>query len=50
MKGDGLLKCSEYCLEKGVACPVTECRLWIDFEEEQNCCDLLLISSSEESD
>ena len=38
MKGDGLLECSKYCLEKEVACPITECRLWIDFEKEQNCC------------
>tara|TARA_Y100000296_G_scaffold86765_1_gene127732 strand:- start:66 stop:326 length:261 start_codon:yes stop_codon:yes gene_type:complete len=38
MKQNGLLKCSKYCLKKGVSCPVTECRLWIDYEKEHNCC------------
>ena len=38
MKQNGLLKCSKYCLKEGVSCPVTDCRLWIDFEKEHNCC------------
>ena len=38
MKQNGLLKCSKYCLEEGVSCPVVECRLWIDYEKEHNCC------------
>tara|TARA_Y100000296_G_scaffold25509_1_gene29977 strand:+ start:1985 stop:2245 length:261 start_codon:yes stop_codon:yes gene_type:complete len=38
MKQNGLLKCSKYCLKEGIACPVTDCRLWIDFEKEHNCC------------
>tara|TARA_Y100000310_G_scaffold275027_1_gene291410 strand:- start:63 stop:323 length:261 start_codon:yes stop_codon:yes gene_type:complete len=38
MKQNGLLKCSKYCLKEGVSCLVTECRLWIDYEKEHNCC------------
>ena len=37
MKQNGLLKCSKYCLEEGVSCPVVECRLWIDYEKDLNC-------------
>ena len=29
--------CLKTCKELKVACPVTECRYWIDFEEESNC-------------
>jgi len=35
---DGLLPCSRYCLKTKIDCPHSECRLWIDFQEEHNCC------------
>jgi len=37
MNFDGLKHCSRKCREMEQACPVSECRLWIDFEEEHNC-------------
>jgi len=30
-------KCLKQCKELDVACPVKECRHWIDFPEESNC-------------
>ncbi len=30
-------RCLKTCKELDVACPVTECRYWIDVEEESNC-------------
>lgn len=30
-------KCASLCLKRGVSCPNTDCRLWIDFEEDNNC-------------
>lgn len=30
-------ECSKECLERGYCCEKTECRLWIDFEEDFNC-------------
>jgi hypothetical protein len=44
MRGNGLRACSMKCLKLNVECRETECRLWIDFPEEKNCC---LISISE---
>ena len=41
---DGLLKCSRYYMENEICCEESECRLWIDFKKEQNCC---LISTYE---
>mgnify|MGYP003136519103 CR=1 FL=1 len=38
MKQDGLRQCSRECLSKKKACNVKECRLWIDYPAEQNCC------------
>ena len=29
--------CTKKCLELSVSCPVEECRLWIDYEEDLNC-------------
>ncbi len=34
---DGLLDCSRLCLKHKLSCKDTQCRLWIDYEEEQNC-------------
>ena len=35
---DGMLPCSRACRLKDVSCPNNECRHWIDFEEDHNCC------------
>lgn len=34
---DGLRACSRECLKSKTACPVKDCRLWIDFKNEYNC-------------
>ena len=38
MNSDGLRECSRECLSKKKCCKKKECRLWIDFPIEQNCC------------
>lgn len=35
---DGLLPCSRTCQNKNVDCPNDQCRHWIDFSEDYNCC------------
>ena len=30
-------KCLETCNKLDVACPVSDCRHWIDYEQEMNC-------------
>ena len=30
-------KCLKTCKKLNVACPVKECRYWIEYEEENNC-------------
>ena len=35
---DGLLECSRTCMRKHVACPNGDCRHWINYSEEHNCC------------
>jgi len=37
MRGN-LLKCSQECVDTAAHCSVKECRLWVDFEEDHNCC------------
>lgn len=32
------MKCLEKCKELQVSCPVKECKMWIDYEKEMNCC------------
>jgi hypothetical protein len=32
------MKCLEKCKELGVSCPVKECKMWINYEKEMNCC------------
>jgi len=29
--------CRECCIEKDVACPIEDCRYWIDYEGDMNC-------------
>jgi len=33
-----LPECAEICENKNVSCPNKECRMWIDHEQEKNCC------------
>jgi len=35
---DGLLTCAKECKKTKKGCDVVECRLWVDFEEDYNCC------------
>jgi len=44
MKEDGLLPCARMCIEEKMCCEDSDCRNWIDYEAEQNCC---LISTYE---
>ncbi len=30
--------CLETCLKYKVSCPVEECRYWVDYEKDLNCC------------
>tara|TARA_R100000008_G_scaffold85773_2_gene76602 strand:- start:459 stop:728 length:270 start_codon:yes stop_codon:yes gene_type:complete len=36
--GKGLLLCSLKCIELNTSCPNNNCRHWIDFEGDNNCC------------
>jgi len=38
MKGNGLRVCSMECMKKKKTCKQKDCRLWIDFAEDYNCC------------
>ena len=38
MKGNGLKKCSAKCMKNKKACVETNCRHWINFPTEYNCC------------
>lgn len=31
------MRCLKVCHDLGCACPVKECRSWIDYEEDYNC-------------
>jgi len=35
---DGLLTCAKECKKTKTSCNVDKCRLWVDFEEDHNCC------------
>jgi hypothetical protein len=35
---DGLRTCARECYRKNKSCTKIECRMWIDFPTEQNCC------------
>ena len=37
MRGNGLLKCSQKCMELKKACPVRDCKHWIEYQQEYNC-------------
>ena len=33
-------ECTKKCLEHDVSCPIEDCRLWIDFDEDLNCTEI----------
>jgi transcriptional regulator len=35
---DGLMECSRQCMREKKSCQRIECRKWIDFPTDQNCC------------
>ena len=38
MMKDGLLGCSRICMAKKTDCSQKECRYWVDYSDEFNCC------------
>jgi len=38
MNFDGLRECSRKCIKLDTSCCHKDCRLWIDFPKEKNCC------------
>lgn len=38
MRMKGLRRCALTCMQQKKGCTAKECRLWIDYPEEQNCC------------
>ncbi len=34
--------CAELCREKEITCPVVDCRMWIDYEEDLNCANIAI--------
>ena len=37
-----MIECAEKCSELNVSCPVKDCRLWIDYEEDLNCVNIAI--------
>ena len=37
MKPYDLRPCAEACAHSDTPCPIEECRLWIDYKEDNNC-------------
>ncbi len=37
-----MIECAQKCRELDVSCPVTECRSWIDYEEDLNCTNIAI--------
>ena len=33
-------ECAEVCVKHNVTCPVEDCRLWIEYEQDLNCTDI----------
>lgn len=34
--------CAELCKDKEVPCPIADCRMWIDYEEDLNCTNIAI--------
>ena len=37
-----MIECAKKCSELNVSCPVKDCRLWIDHEEDLNCVNIAI--------
>ena len=37
-----MIECAKKCSELNVSCPVKDCRLWIDYEEDFNCVNIAI--------
>ncbi len=37
-----MTECAKKCSELNVSCPVKDCRLWIDYEEDLNCVNIAI--------
>ena len=37
-----MIECAKICSELNVSCPVNDCRLWIDYEEDLNCVNIAI--------
>jgi len=33
-------ECAEACVKHNVTCPVKDCRLWIEYDQDLNCTDI----------
>ena len=33
-------ECAKTCVKHEVACPIEDCRLWIEYDEDLNCTDI----------
>jgi hypothetical protein len=36
-KNDGLTECARCCRKNLLNCPLTECKMWINYEKDSNC-------------
>ena len=37
-----MIECAEKCVELDVSWPITECRCWIDYEDDLNCVNIAI--------
>ena len=37
-----MIECAKKCSELNVSCPIKDCRLWIDYEEDLNCVNIAI--------
>ena len=37
-----MIECAKKCRELNVACPVDDCRYWINYEEDYNCTNIAI--------
>ena len=36
-KTDGLMECARCCQKHKLSCPLSECKMWINYEKDNNC-------------
>ncbi len=36
-KTDGLTECARSCQKHQLSCPLSECKMWINYEKDNNC-------------